>query len=112
MQDCQFPEVERRRFERLKVESKIQFRVLGPSGEGELAEAVYKNICADGILLETRTRLHESDELELHINIPSQTDTGEVFSSPLQVKGRVTRVEELPQTNVYRVGIKLHQSAH
>jgi c-di-GMP-binding flagellar brake protein YcgR len=106
-----YPDLERRKFSRLKD----NIFILGSlkSSPTEEFKAITNNISADGIMFETERNISKDSELELEIYQPVNRHKDIIFSIP--VLARVIWVEELKKDNfeqgenIYRIGIEFSE---
>ncbi len=85
--------IERRRFVRLDVEAKVNFRIKEIDGEQVLSERIggkSKNISVEGICFSSQNQLKIGSKIELEVFLPGSEPVhmqGEVaWSSPVQPK--------------------------
>lgn len=111
MGEDKFPDLERRRFPRIKD----NFFIFGNlrSASIEDFKAFTKDISAGGLMFETEREIPEASKLELEIYQPLARDKRIIFSIPVMAKIIWTRKIEKDNfevgENKYRIGIEFSE---
>ncbi len=100
--------IERRKFVRLDLDTKVNFQIKEVEGEQVLAEQTQgrvKNISVEGVCFSTNIKLKPNTKIELEVMLPESKDkvklTGEVaWSSSLQSKDS--------DKQMYDTGVKIY----
>lgn len=101
--------VERREFYRIAYEKPVRFKEFVKGGSSGVVEAVSKNISQCGILFVSKSFPKISSVIWINLPMKELSICKEIESRVLTVKngilGRVVRVEEIPGSNSYSVGV-------